>query len=54
MKVAVIGTGDVGLVSGVCFADFGHVVTCVVKEASKIDCLYKNIMPCYEPKRDDL
>ena len=37
MRVAMIGTGYVGLVSGACFADFGHVVTCVDKDASKID-----------------
>ena len=37
MRVAMIGTGYVGLVSGACFADFGHVVTCVDKDASKIE-----------------
>ena len=54
MKVAMIGTGYVGLVSGACFADFGHVVTCVDKDASKIDRLHQNIMPIYEPGLDDL
>ncbi|TYC51355.1 hypothetical protein FMN50_11305, partial [Rhodobacterales bacterium] len=39
MRVAMIGTGYVGLVSGTCFADFGHVVTCIDKDASKIDAL---------------
>ena len=39
MRIAVIGTGYVGLVSGACFADFGHVVTCVDKDASKIKAL---------------
>ena len=43
MRVAMIGTGYVGLVSGACFADFGHVVTCVDKDARKIDRLHKNI-----------
>ena len=41
MKVAVIGTGYVGLVSGACFADFGHTVTCVDKDPSKIERLEK-------------
>ena len=54
MRVAMIGTGYVGLVSGACFADFGHVVTCVDKDASKIDRLHQNILPIYEPGLDDL
>jgi len=54
MRVAMIGTGYVGLVSGACFADFGHVVTCVDKDASKIERLHQNIMPIYEPGLDDL
>jgi len=37
MRVAVIGTGYVGLVSGACFADFGHVFTCIDKDAGKIE-----------------
>jgi UDPglucose 6-dehydrogenase len=54
MRVAMIGTGYVGLVSGACFADFGHVVTCVDKDASKIDRLHEGIMPIYEPGLDKL
>ncbi len=54
MRVAMIGTGYVGLVSGACFADFGHTVTCVDKDASKVDRLRQNIMPIYEPGLDDL
>jgi len=49
MRVAMIGTGYVGLVSGACFADFGHHVTCVDKDASKITALEDGIMPLFEP-----
>jgi UDPglucose 6-dehydrogenase len=49
MKIAMIGSGYVGLVSGACFADFGHDVVCVDKDESKIDRLNDNIMPIYEP-----
>jgi len=49
MRVAMIGSGYVGLVSGACFADFGHVVTCVDKESGKIDALRQGTMPIYEP-----
>ena len=54
MRVAMIGTGYVGLVSGACFADFGHEVTCVDKDASKIARLEKGEIPIFEPGLDDL
>jgi UDPglucose 6-dehydrogenase len=54
MRVAMIGTGYVGLVSGACFADFGHHVVCVDKDASKIAALERGEMPIYEPGLDDL
>src|SRR3954454_17955988 len=49
MRIAMIGTGYVGLVSGACFADFGHRVCCVDKDASKIDGLNNGLMPIWEP-----
>ncbi|MEZ5871173.1 MAG: UDP-glucose/GDP-mannose dehydrogenase family protein [Nitratireductor sp.] len=54
MRVAMIGTGYVGLVSGACFADFGHEVTCIDKDAGKIDALRNGVMPIYEPGLDVL
>jgi len=54
MKIAMIGTGYVGLVSGVCFSDFGHDVICVDKDPNKIAQLEKGIVPIYEPGLDDL
>jgi UDPglucose 6-dehydrogenase len=54
MRVAMIGSGYVGLVSGACFADFGHEVICVDKDPGKIERLKANIMPIYEPGLDDL
>lgn len=52
MKIAMIGTGYVGLVSGVCFSDFGHEVVCVDKDPSKIEKLEDGIIPIYEPGLD--
>src|SRR5688500_19729871 len=49
MRIAIIGTGYVGLVSGACFSDFGHEVVCVDKEAGKIEALEAGIMPIFEP-----
>ena len=49
MDATIIGTGYVGLVSGVCFADFGHNVICVDKDPAKIDMLNAGVMPIYEP-----
>jgi UDPglucose 6-dehydrogenase len=49
MRIAMIGTGYVGLVSGVCFSDFGHDVVCVDKDASKIERLERGEIPIYEP-----
>ena len=49
MRIAMIGTGYVGLVSGACFADFGHSVCCVDKDVSKIDGLNNGLMPIWEP-----
>ena len=52
MRIAMIGTGYVGLVSGVCFSDFGHDVVCVDKDARKIDLLIQGKVPIYEPGLD--
>ncbi len=52
MRVAMIGTGYVGLVSGACFADFGHHVTCIDKNQEKIDLLRSGGVPIYEPGLD--
>jgi UDPglucose 6-dehydrogenase len=54
MRVAMIGTGYVGLVSGACFADFGHDVTCVDKDTGKITALARGEVPIYEPGLNDL
>ena len=49
MRIAVVGSGYVGLVSGACLADFGHEVTCVDSDAAKIDALKAGVIPIYEP-----
>src|SRR6056297_67490 len=54
MNITMIGTGYVGLVSGVCFSDFGHDVVCVDKDPRKIDLLKSGGVPIYEPGLDAL
>ena len=54
MKICMVGAGYVGLVSGACFADFGHEVVCGDSDPSKIDRLNAGVMPIYEPGLDDL
>ncbi len=49
MKIAMVGSGYVGLVSGACFADFGHDVVCIDKDEGKINRLLGGVMPIYEP-----
>src|SRR5260221_11837924 len=54
MRIAVIGTGYVGLVSGACFSEFGVSVTCVDKDAQKIARLQQGDVPIYEPGLDQI
>src|SRR5437773_1896821 len=54
MKIAVVGSGYVGLVTGVCLAHIGHTVICVDIDESKITRLRKGIVPIYEPDLDEL
>jgi UDPglucose 6-dehydrogenase len=54
MRIAMIGTGYVGLVSGACFSDFGHVVTCIDRDAAKIEELQNGKVPIFEPGLDAL
>jgi UDPglucose 6-dehydrogenase len=54
MRITMVGTGYVGLVSGACFADFGHQVTCVDKNTDKIAALHRGEIPIFEPDLDRL
>ena len=54
MRIAMIGSGYVGLVSGACFSEFGHDVVCVDKDSGRIEQLRRNEMPIYEPGLDAL
>ena len=54
MKICMVGAGYVGLVSGACFADFGHDVVCVDLDPTKIERLHAGVMPIYEPGLDEL
>ena len=54
MRIAVVGTGYVGLVSGACFSEFGFSVTCVDKDVAKIKSINDGVMPIYEPGLDEL
>ena len=54
MKIVMVGSGYVGLVSGPCFADFGHDVVCVDKQESKIEALNRGEIPIFEPGLSEL
>ena len=54
MRIVMIGTGYVGLVSGACFSDFGHHVCCVDKDAAKVEALREGRIPIFEPGLDEL
>ena len=52
MKISVVGTGYVGLVTGACFSDAGHEVMCIDNDPRKIEMLHRGEMPIYEPRLD--
>ena len=54
MKIAIVGTGYVGLVSGLCFAEFGFETLCIDKDQSRLNSLSKGVCPFFEPGLDDL
>src|SRR3954468_20310480 len=54
MRIAMIGTGYVGLVSGACLSEFGHEVVCIDKDAHKIQALKAGGIPIYEPGLEDV
>jgi UDPglucose 6-dehydrogenase len=54
MRIAVLGAGYVGLVSGACLSDFGHSVTCIDPDASKIEALHRGEVPIFEPGLDEI
>ncbi len=54
MRVTMMGAGYVGPVSGACFADFGHHVTCIDKDAERITVLYRGDIPIFEPGLPEL
>lgn len=54
MRIAMVGAGYVGLVSGACIADFGHQVTCIDKDSIKISALNAGEIPIYEPGLDEI
>ena len=54
MKIAMIGAGYVGLVTGACFASFGHEVTCIDRDPAKLEALGAGRIPIYEPGLDEL
>ena len=54
MRIAIIGTGYVGLVSGACLSEFGHEVICIDKDANKVETLRAGGIPIYEPGLDDV
>jgi UDPglucose 6-dehydrogenase len=54
MRIAMIGTGYVGLVSGACLSEFGHTVVCVDKDATKVEALRRGVIPIFEPGLDEV